>query len=40
MDLREGGGNYLQYLKRGAENKGGDTKILKRGTNWSKEWVP
>ena len=23
----------------GKENRGGETKILKRGTNWVKEWV-
>ena len=30
-----GGGNCPKYLKRG-----GETKILKRGTSWVKGWVP
>ena len=40
--LREGGGNYLTYLKKGGgtENRGGETKILKRGARWVEGWVP
>ena len=34
-------GNCLKYLKRGGtEQRGGDTKILKRRASWVKGWVP
>ena len=39
--LREGGGKCVKYLKRGGtETREGETKILKRGASWVKEWVP
>ena len=38
--LHEGGGNYLKYLKKGrTKNRGGETKILKKGVRWTKSWV-
>ena len=37
----EGQGDCLKYLKRsGTEQRGGDTKIFKRGACWVKGWAP
>ena len=42
-DLREGGGNYLKYLRRGwnKKKKGRGHKYFKKGRiSWVKGWVP